>query len=38
VESNVSLAQASSDEVVLPTRVQEAWGSWWGRRRRGCSP
>jgi putative transposase len=35
VESNVSLAQASRDEVVLPARVQEALGQLVGAAKEG---
>jgi Transposase, Mutator family. len=35
VKSNVSLAQASSDEFVLPARVQEALGQLVGAAREG---
>ncbi len=35
MESNVSLAQASTDEVVLPTRVQEALGQLVGSAKEG---
>jgi hypothetical protein len=35
VESNVSLAQASSDEFVLPARVLEALGQLVGSAKEG---
>ncbi len=35
MESKVSLAQASSDEVVLPARVQEALGQLVGSAKEG---
>ena len=34
---NVPVAQATSDEGVLPERVQEALGELVGAARRGCS-
>jgi hypothetical protein len=38
VKSNVALAQASSEETVLPERVQEALGQLVGAAKEGCSP
>jgi len=37
VNSNVAVAQATTQEAVLPQRVQEARGNWLGRRGRVCS-
>jgi hypothetical protein len=27
-----------STENPLPPKIQRRWASWWGRRRRACSP
>jgi len=37
VNSNVAVAQATTQEAVLPQRVQEALGNWLGQRGRVCS-
>jgi hypothetical protein len=35
--SNVPVAEATSDEAVLPGRVQEVLGQLVGQRRRACA-
>jgi hypothetical protein len=37
VQSNVPVAEATRDEMVLPDRVQDALGSWSGLRGRGAA-